>query len=243
MEKACWFKDWFDSPYYHLLYNKRDESEADLFIDNLCNFLKLPSSATIWDNACGKGRHALAFSKKGYNVIGTDLSENSIAEALKNKTENADFYVHDMRRLFRTNYFDCALNIFTSIGYFENNNDNFKVFKNVHAALKPNGIFVIDFFNAEKVKNTLKPNYVEQRGDITFNISKQIINNAIHKKINFVQQNTEYSFEETVTLLQKEDLEKFASHSGFNLENAFGNYALNAFDKNNSDRLILIFRK
>ncbi len=243
MENACWFEEWFDSPYYHLLYNKRDETEANAFIDRLSTYLDLPASSVIWDIACGKGRHALAFAKKGYRVIGTDLSDNSIAEALKHKTQNVDFYVHDMRQLFRTNYFDCAVNLFTSIGYFKKYSDNEKVFKNVYAALKPNGLFVIDFFNAEKVKASLKPEYTEQRGDITFKINKEIINKVIHKKINFEHKGKEHNFEETVTLLEKEDFEGFARKAGLTLKDCFGDYALNKFDKNNSDRLILIFKK
>ncbi len=243
MENACWFKEWFDSPYYHLLYNKRDENEANFFINNLNDYLSLPLSSKIWDIACGKGRHAMALAKKGYTVIGTDLSENSIEEALKNKTSNVEFFIHDMRKLFRTNYFDCALNLFTSIGYFENNADNFRVFKNVHAALKPKGVFVVDFLNGEKIKKSKMVDHQEQRGDITFYISKQIVNNVVHKRINFENKGKNYCFTETVTLLEKEDFEKFAHNAGLILTNTFGDYALNPFDKNNSDRLILIFKK
>ncbi len=243
MEKACWFKDWFNSSYYHLLYNKRDENEAGLFITNLTNYLKLQAGSKVWDLACGKGRHSIAFSKKGYDVIGTDLSENSIQDAINQKEPNVEFYVHDMRKLFRTNYFDCVVNLFTSIGYFENYNDNFSVFKSVYASLNPNGIFVVDFLNAEKVKQSLIPNQTEQRNDITFNISKKIINNVVHKKINFEHKSKSYFFEETVSLIQKEEFESFAASCGFKLENVFGDYTLNKFDKTNSDRLILIFKK
>jgi SAM-dependent methyltransferase len=148
-----------------------------------------------------------------------------------------------MRQPFRINYFDCVVNLFTSLGYFENNNDNFKVFKNVHHALKPGGIFVVDFFNSEKVRRSLQPSYTEQRGDITFQISKEIINNFIRKKITFAHHDQNYAFEETVALLSKDDFENFASKSGFILEKVFGDYSLNPFDINTSDRLILIFKK
>jgi len=243
MDKVCWFKDWFNSPYYHLLYNKRDDREADFFISNLINYLQLPPGARIWDLACGKGRHSIALAKKGFSVTGTDLSEKSIKEAVSQKEANVEFFIHDMRKPFRINYFDCVVNLFTSLGYFENNNDNFKVFHNVYLALKPGGIFVVDFFNSGKVKKSLRANYTEQRGDITFNISKEIINNFIHKKITFAHQDQDHNFEETVALLEKQDFEKFSAKSGFVLEKVFGDYALNPFDINTSDRLILIFKK
>lgn len=243
MNKECWFRGWFDSEYYHLLYNKRDDKEANFFITNLCNTFHLPPAARIWDIACGKGRHTLPFADKGFYVTGTDLSANSIKEALKNKKENVDFYVHDMRKPFRVNYFDCVVNIFTSIGYFEDYRDNFTVFHNVHSALKPGGIFVVDFFNAEKIKKTITPEYVEQRGDITFHIRKEITGDSIRKKINFEHHSKKYAFEESVSLLKKEDFENFATKSGFKVENVFGNYALEPFNIETSERLILIFKK
>jgi SAM-dependent methyltransferase len=148
-----------------------------------------------------------------------------------------------MRLPFRAAGFDCVVNLFTSIGYFEEYTDNFLVFENVNKALKPEGIFVVDFFNATKVKQTMKPEYIEQRGDITFNIRKNIENNHIVKKINFEHHGKKFSFEETVSLLYKSDFEKFAAEHDFKTENCFGDYELNPFNENVSERLILIFRK
>ena len=74
-----WFVNWFDSPYYHLLYKNRDEKEAQVFIDNLIEKLQLKKGSKLIDIACGKGRHATYFNKKGMNVVGVDLSKNSIA--------------------------------------------------------------------------------------------------------------------------------------------------------------------
>ena len=78
-----WFANWFDSPYYHLLYKNRDDKEAQSFIDNLICRLKIPKKSTILDVACGKGRHSIIIEKLGYNVLGIDLSKNSIKEAKK----------------------------------------------------------------------------------------------------------------------------------------------------------------
>ena len=86
-----------------------------LFIDNLCNKLELKTNTKIWDLACGKGRHAIALSKKGYHVIGSDLSENSILEAKKNSTKNLDFFLHDMRLPFSIKNFDAVFNLFTNV--------------------------------------------------------------------------------------------------------------------------------
>jgi SAM-dependent methyltransferase len=243
MNKAEWYVDWFNSPYYHLLYNNRNVAEANFFIDNLCDKLQLKTHSKIWDLACGKGRHSIALNKKGFDVVGTDLSKNNIKDALLQSNNHLDFFVHDMREPFRINYFDAVFNLFTSIGYFQNFKDNFLVFKNVCKALNPNGVFVVDFLNAEKIPNTLKMDYVEQREGIKFHINKKVIDNTINKHIEFKSDGKHYYFEETVSLLKKSDFENFAVSAGLKLECVFGNYKFENFDSNTSERLILIFKK
>lgn len=243
MNTAEWYVDWFNSPYYHLLYNNRNLDEANFFIDNLCRQLDLKPHARLWDIACGKGRHAIALNKKGFDVTGSDLSRNSIKEALQSSNATLDFFVHDMREPFRIQYFDAVFNLFTSIGYFKHVNDNFSVFRSVAKSLKTHGFFVIDFLNSEKIPETLSADYVEHRGTIDFHIHKTIVNKTIRKRIDFVHHNTDFHFEEDVSLLKKADFENFASCAGLKLHAVFGNYKLEAFDPESSDRLILIFKK
>jgi cyclopropane fatty-acyl-phospholipid synthase-like methyltransferase len=243
MNNSEWFKDWFNSPYYHLLYNNRNENEAVFFIDNLCKKLQLESHSKIWDLACGKGRHSLALHQKGFNVTGTDLAANSINEASKNTNETLSFFVHDMRQPFKLNYFDAVFNLFTSIGYFNNFNDNYTVFKNVSNALVDKGVFLIDFFNSEKTAAALIPETIEKRGDITFYISRKIISNQIVKHIEFSDSNKNYYFEESVTLLNLTDFNNFALEANLKVEEVFGNYLLEPYNEKTSDRLIIKFIK
>jgi cyclopropane fatty-acyl-phospholipid synthase-like methyltransferase len=238
-----WYKDWFNSPYYHILYKHRDDSEAAKFIDQLSGYLTLNNSHLIWDLACGKGRHSLYLNKKGFNVIGTDLSFNNIKEASGFSNERLEFFVHDMRRPFRMNYFTHVLNLFTSIGYFENFKDNYKVFRNVQQSLQSGGLFVLDFFNAEKVRADLKPVHEKEIEGIKFKITKTIKEDQIVKTIAFTDQERSCSFTEKVSLLTLDDFKAFARDAKLQLVNTFGDYDLNSFDAKNSDRLILIFKK
>lgn len=242
-DNSEWFKDWFNSPYYHLLYNNRNTTEANHFIDNLTKHLKLNTNAAIWDLACGKGRHSIKLNDLGYTVVGTDLSNESIEEANGFANEKLDFFVHDMRTPFRINYFDAVLNLFTSIGYFKDQRDNFSVFQNVYNALKPNGVFVIDFFNSEKVKSCLVSNAVEKRGEMEFIISKRLEGNKIIKHIRFADKGKEYNFEESVLMYTLPDLMNYAEKTGFILKEIFGSYNLEKFNEQNSDRLIVVFSK
>ena len=72
------YNNWFDSKYYHILYDNRDNNEAKGFVETILKHLKLKKNSKILDAACGKGRHSVEIEKFGYNVTGIDLSKNSI---------------------------------------------------------------------------------------------------------------------------------------------------------------------
>src|SRR5580765_1857168 len=135
-----WFKDWFNSPYYHQLYFKRDVNEAAAFVDKLIDYLKPAPGSTMLDVACGKGRHSIQLAGKGFDVTGIDLSEDSINEALKHETENLHFYRHDMRLPFWINYFNYAFNFFTSFGYFRTRRENDDAIRTIAQSIKSKGI-------------------------------------------------------------------------------------------------------
>lgn len=238
-----WFSSWFDTPYYHTLYKNRDYEEASLFIDNVSNFLKIKQSTVCWDLCCGKGRHSIYLNKKGFRVIGTDLSEQSICEANESANETLEFYQHDMRKLFRTNYFEVVFNLFTSFGYFERREDDLHVFDSVQKALKSNGLFVFDYLNSEYVKSMIVERDSKTIDGITFNISKKIENNTIIKSIDFTDKGESFHFEERVKLFYKTYFEDLAKECNLTILNTFGNYQLQEFDVNTSPRLILVLQK
>ena len=169
-----WFSDWFNSPYYHLLYKNRDEKEAQFFIDNLVTHLQIPKKSKILDIACGKGRHATYFNKKGMNVMGFDLSINSITTAKKNENKTLRFSVHDMREVFKVNKFDVVTNLFTSFGYFEKSEDDQKSINAMTLNLKQEGILIIDFMNIQKVILNLVKDEKKIVDGVTFNIIRSI---------------------------------------------------------------------
>lgn len=238
-----WFANWFDSPYYHLLYNKRNDDEAQLFMRNLTAHLAPVEHARIWDLACGKGRHSIYLASLGYEVIGVDLSANSIKAAREHESEHLHFYEHDMRRAFYINYFDYVFNLFTSFGYFKTEREHLQALQHAYNALKPNGVFVMDFMNSVKVVNTLQATHQEVRGDIVFDIQKVYENGKIIKTIKFSDAGQAYFYQEQVRAFTSDELAAMLTKVGFKVKALFGNYNLDAFDANTSDRTIIIVEK
>src|SRR5438045_3260575 len=112
MQANEWFRLWFSSPYYDILYHKRDKEEAARLIEKLASYLQIPQHSFVLDAACGKGRHSIALAAKGFDVIGVDLCASAIMEAKNYETENLHFYLHDIRLPFYINYFDYELNAY-----------------------------------------------------------------------------------------------------------------------------------
>lgn len=238
-----WFQNWFSSPYYHILYHQRNDEEAEFFIDNLCSYLKPGINCRLLDIACGRGRHSVYLNKKGYDVTGIDLSDSSIRFAKQFENEKLHFFVHDMRYLFYINYFDIAFNLFTSFGYFETEKDHVSALKTFRKSLKKDGILVLDYFNSEKIIRHLTQQEVKHVDGIDFYISKKVADGKIVKSISFEHKNKDYSFKEEVKAFTFSDFERMFKNSGFRILNHFGDYSLNPFDENTSNRLIFICQK
>jgi len=238
-----WFANWFDSPYYHTLYKNRDEKEAQVFIDNLVQHLQSPKGSTLIDIACGKGRHATYFNSLGLDVVGVDLSPNSIASATKNENATLQFAVHDMREVYQKNNFDVVTNLFTSFGYFEDNTDEQKAINAMASNLKSGGILIIDFMNVKKVIANLVLEEQKNIDGILFNITRTVENGHIIKDIEIIDGTEKQHFQEKVKAITLADYSNFISKAELKIIDIFGNYKLDSFDEDTADRLILICKK
>ena len=240
-ETNNWFASWFDTPYYHILYKDRDYEEAQLFMDNITEYLNLPEDAKILDLACGKGRHSIYLNQLGYDVTGADLSENSIKIASENSNDKLHFVVHDMREPFQEKY-DAIFNLFTSFGYFEKDSDNLVTLKAICESLTEYGFGVIDFMNVQHVIKNLVPEETKSVDGIEFHIKRYVKDNHIYKEIDFEDKGEKFHFTEKVQALTLENFESMMEEAGIYLLDIFGDYKLRKFFKNDSERLIMIFK-
>ena len=235
-----WYANWFDTPYYHILYKNRDHDEAENFMNHLTSFLKLAKNAEILDLACGKGRHSIYLNKLGYDVVGADLSESSIAYAKQFENDTLHFRIHDMSQAF-SRKFDAIFNLFTSFGYFEKEADNLRTIEAIKGGLKENGRGVIDFLNVENAIKNLVPQETKVVDGIEFNITKYVKDDYLMKDIQFEHDGNQYNFTEKVKALTLDNFKKYFQQANATLHHCLGDYQMNEFDLENSERLILIF--
>jgi SAM-dependent methyltransferase len=240
-----WYKEWFSNKYYIELYKHRDDKEAIDLINLVQRNINLVLGNKVLDVCCGSGRHSIEFAKRGYDVTGFDLSNYLIGEAKRHKSElneknlKLKFLKKDMRNFDFKSSFDIVLNIFSSFGYFEKDEENFKVFKNVYSSLKKRGYFVFDFLNeAYLKKNLVERDFVNISGKKVLQ-KRRIENNFVYKDIIICDK----VFTERIKLYSCFEICSEMELIGFKIYKIFGDYFGNKFIKNKSRRFIIIAQK
>ncbi len=240
-----WYKDWFNSSFYHKLYFERDEKEAQQFIQRLLSYLQPEQNSLMLDVACGKGRHSKYLAAQGFDVTGIDISTDSIHYAKSFEDEHLHFYVHDMRLLFWINYFHFAFNFFTSFGYFSTRREHDDAMRTIAASLKPSGIMVIDYLNTHYVEDHLVYREIKEIGETSYDIFRWHDEAHFYKKIIVTDPSLAEPGEhvEKVAKFSLGDFNDMLSFQKMQVTDVFGDYNLNTYDIRKTPRLIIIAKK
>lgn len=243
-----WFKDWFDSHLYELLYSYRNEAEADKLAGLIEKEIPKQTYPKLVDVGCGRGRHSISLAERGYRVTGFDLSPQAIEKARniarRRGLKQVQFLVNDMREPLDET-FDAALNLFTTFGYFFEEGENVDVLRSIHKMLRENGLFLIDFMNAKKVARELVPEEAGSHKGIVYKINRFIEDGFVYKKIKFEGEKSKHQQEytERVKLFDKEWFAENLRDCGFTPLNVWGDYSGGDFDEGESPRLIILSKK
>lgn len=246
MAEKNWYKHWFNSHYYHLLYQHRDDAEALQFIETLIRYLNPRPGSLMVDVACGKGRHSKALEDLGFDVTGIDLSAASIAEAKQYEDEHLHFYQHDMRLPFWINYFDYAFNFFTSFGYFRTRREHDNSIRTIAQGLVPGGIFVIDYLNVHYAEERLEKSFITAIDDVSFHITKWQDDEHFFKQIQVTDEShktPQHLFTERVAKFSLGDFTEMLAYQGMQVQEVFGDYQLGRYDVRKSPRMIIVAKK
>jgi len=244
-----WYKIWFSNKFYLQLYKHRDNEDARNLINLIQRTIKLPLDSKALDICCGAGRHTIELAKRGFTVTGFDLSAFLINEAkkdlknIKEKNLNVKFLIKDMRNFNFRESFDVSINLFTSFGYFDIDEENFLLFKNASSSIRKNGWFVFDFLNGIYLKKNLVKESRSSIGKIKVIQKRHIENNFIIKDIIIKSGKSVHLFSERLKLYSLNELKPVFEKYKLKIMNVFGDYYGNNFDKNKSGRLIIFAQK
>jgi len=140
-----WFRRFFDAHYVATLIDEKPPKQTRVEVDFLLRALRLPLRARILDVACGYGRHAGELARRGFRVVGVEMSRAMLAEAQRRFTGGPDlrFIQQDMRRIAFRSEFDAVVSFYTSFGYFTPA-QNEAALRRMARALRPGGKLLID---------------------------------------------------------------------------------------------------
>lgn len=245
MEKKSPGLEWFTSPFSHKLYANTTGKQTEAFVNQLIQYLHMTPGSLVLDSACGQGLISGRLASLGFQVTGVDVSAFNIDQAKRTEQENPEFYLHDIRLPFWGNYFQLALNLSDSFGYYRTRRENDNAMRTIASSLRANGLFVIDYPNTYYEESKLTAQESRQVGDTHYKIENG--QNDTH----FLQQITvtdpslkeplEYSLQRAKLSLG--DFTDMLSFQKMQVQEVFGNYELAPYHLNETPRLIIVAKK
>ena len=238
-----WYKESFGEDYL-LVYKHRDRVNASKEVTAIIDWLGITSEDKILDLCCGTGRHSIELARRGFSVVGIDLSDVLLSHAKKASGGlDIEYIQGDMRSLpFSTGSFDVVLNLFTSFGYFVEDHENGQVLADIARMLKPNGQFLIDYLNREKVIESLVPLSERVEDGVYIREERMIDGDFVRKKIIISEAGKERFYEERVKMYTREEIEALMDKVGLMGDLVRGDYDGHPYTVQ-SPRMILSGRK
>jgi SAM-dependent methyltransferase len=174
-----------------------------------------------------------------------DLSAGSINEARRSERPGLRFVRHDMREPFGARAFDYVFNFFTSFGYFDDPSDHLQVVSNMAQSLRAGGTLVLDYLNVRHAEAHQTPHETRSIDGVTYRIARWSDERHFFKRIRIVegQGGSSMEYVEQVAKFGLEDFRAMFSRHDLAIDEVYGDYALNPYDRERSPRLMVVARK
>lgn len=244
-EGTPWWIAAFDSTYAQR-YAHRNDAEAALALKTLLECGIVAQNDRVLDLCCGAGRHLAQLRTRGVSTIGLDYSQDLLALA-RARVASACLVRGDMRALpFGAATFDAVIHMFTAFGYFEDDDENEFVLREVARVLRAGGRYVLDLFNAKPTIEALVPEFEREMPDGSIVREKRWYDShrrRIYKTTTTTRAGRSREFTESVRVFSPEDLDEWLKRSGFAQVSRLGDYAGARFEPTQSPRMITVVSK
>lgn len=243
-----WYEDWFKEDYL-AVYSHRGHEAAKQESAFVAKQVELLESSRLLDLACGAGRHLLGFGDYCKNLYGMDLSEVLLLSAKDLLSSSVSLARGDLRRLpFHSSKFNVVTSFFTSFGYFKDEEDHGRVVNEVYRILQPKGVFMIDYFNPEKVLKEIIPISKREVGGRTIEEERTFVESTrrLEKKIRLydtTDSKLAKEFMESVRVFSRSELLALFESRGFSLVREFGDFTGAVYNPQSSNRLVMFVER
>ncbi|MBI1390457.1 MAG: methyltransferase domain-containing protein [bacterium] len=206
----------------------------------------------ILDAPCGAGRHTLPLSREGHQVIGLDISSYLLASASADRDfdessrQNPRFVQGVIQRIpFLGGTFQYIINLFSSFGYLDTEEDNLEVMKEYYRVLKPGGMILIDIMNRHFIVPRLNRVYESVQNGLAVREERVIVDNGrrMHNRITVTDSKgsiRKYLYRPW--LYNGWELSYLAANAGFSINQVYGDFKGNPYHLK-SERAMLVATK
>jgi SAM-dependent methyltransferase len=244
--------EWFEDDQFWLrfapvMFDPQRWAETPGEVASIINMTGTEAGSRVLDSCCGVGRHSLEFARRGYQVTAIDRTRGYIEAAREPAAAeelDIEFMLQDVRFFRRPDYYDLALNLFTSFGFFSDQQEELRYIENIRESLKPGGVFVIDVNGKEILSRDFvaaeeyEMDGYTVRGEYTIEDDFSTLNNIWSLK----GPKENYNFRFSHRIYSALELKELLLNCGFESVCIKGGFDGRPYD-HNAQRLISIARK
>ena len=246
-KKTEWFNDVnFWEQFAPIMFDEDHWAEVPAVADGIIRFAGLDLSSSVLDICCGFGRISTELARKGLSVTGVDITESYLQTAREEASyENLKIeYINcDARTFTRPGFFNAAVNLYTSFGYFDDQKEDLIMLKNVCNSLKTGGSFIIETLGKEiAVLNFVETEWFERAG-FTVLTEYEALDSWSILKNRWILLKDGKQFEKVFTqrLYSASELRELMLEAGFAKVEIFGSWDKIPYDQH-AERLIVVGR-
>lgn len=241
--------DWYKHGWTLDIKNQSWTENTSAQVDFIIKALELKGNERILDLACGYGRHSLEFARRGYEVVGVDITPVYVEDAnmtAKKEELNASFFCRDIRDVEFQNEFDVVLSLGDgAVGYLENDYENSRIFDVIAKALKTGGKNFMDLQNGDYA-DAHYPQRIWEAGKKELTLSQFEWNKEtrilLYGQRDFayetVLEKPEMNEGDPTRLYTKSEIESLFKERGMSLWKAYGNWTLEEVNEGHSQMLL-----
>jgi SAM-dependent methyltransferase len=247
-KKQVWYENknlW--KTFAPILFSPKRLGDAVGEVNRIIKLSGIRKGAKVLDLCCGNGRHSLELARRGFKVIGVDLTEEYLANARRKARAqglNIKFVRDDMRRFCQLDYFDAVINMYTSFGYFDNPEDDRRVLSNTYYSLHKGGTLLIDVVGKEILARIFKPRQWQEDNGRIFLQERKIARDWswINNRWIIIENGKKYEIEFGHRIYSAAELTALLKDCGFKSVKIYGDLAGSDYD-HNAKRMIAVAKK
>jgi SAM-dependent methyltransferase len=244
--------EWFESEdfwrdFYPYMFSAERFAAAKEEVDRIMALTGC-SGGSLLDLCCGPGRHSVEFAQRGFRVTGVDRTSYLLDRAREHASAagaSVEWVMEDMRSFVRPASFDLACSLFTSFGYFKDEEEDLRVLRNIHQSLKANGVLVIETLGKERLARVWLGTISNELADGSLLFQRnQICDDwtRVHSEWTLVKDGRSRSFNFEHTVYSGRELKDRLLSSGFAQVQLYGDLLGSPYNLD-AQRLIAVARK